>query len=57
MMNTDTLERIQATPKLRTKPLVETRFFRQFKSSLGNVVPPLVIISLLLLIWEILWQR
>lgn len=54
MMNTDSLERLHASPKRRTTPLVETRFFKQFKVQLGHVLPPIVIIGLLLLVWEIM---
>ncbi|WP_394672308.1 nitrate ABC transporter permease [Limnobacter sp.] len=45
MMTTDSLERLQTTPKAKSK---------LFKESLGKLVPPIVIMSILLLIWEIL---
>ena len=45
MMTTDSLERLQTTPKAKSKPFTE---------SLGKLVPPIVIMSILLLIWEIL---
>ena len=54
MMNTDTLERLQAAPKVKSKPFVETAAFKQLKESMGKIVPPIVIMSILLLIWEIL---
>ena len=54
MMNTDTLERLQTAPKVKSKPFVETAAFKQLKESMGKIVPPIVIMSILLLIWEIL---
>jgi len=54
MMNTDTLERLQTAAKVKRKPFVETAAFRQLKDSVGKVIPPIVIISILLLIWEIM---
>lgn len=52
MMNTDTLERLQTTPKMKSKPFVETITFKQLKESMGKIVPPIVIMSILLLIWK-----
>ncbi|VWX33880.1 nitrate ABC transporter permease [Limnobacter sp. 130] len=45
MMTTDSLERLQTTPKAKSK---------LFTESLSKLVPPIVIMSILLLIWEIL---
>ncbi|MCR2747592.1 nitrate ABC transporter permease [Limnobacter parvus] len=54
MMNTDTLERLQTTPKVKGKPFIETAAYKRAKESLAKLVPPIVIMSVLLLIWEIL---
>jgi nitrate/nitrite transport system permease protein len=52
MMNTDTLERLQTAPKVKSKPFVETAAFKQLKESMGKIVPPIVIMSILLLICQ-----
>ncbi|HEX4842294.1 MAG TPA: nitrate ABC transporter permease [Limnobacter sp.] len=62
MMNTETLNTMHAaslpvTAKPRITPLVQTRFFKQLTQSLGKLVPPVVIMALLLLIWEILCSQ
>ncbi|HEX4916303.1 MAG TPA: nitrate ABC transporter permease [Limnobacter sp.] len=62
MMNTDTLNKMHAASlpvptKPRITPLVQTRLFKQFTQSLGKLVPPVVIMALLLLIWEILCSQ
>lgn len=54
MMNTDTLERLQTAPKAKSKPFIETAVYKQMKESMGKLVPPIVVMSILLLIWEIL---
>ncbi|HEX4880198.1 MAG TPA: nitrate ABC transporter permease [Limnobacter sp.] len=62
MMNTDTLNKMHAASlpvpaKPQATPLVQTRFFKQLTQSLGNLVPPVIIMALLLLIWEILCSQ
>ncbi|WP_370263193.1 nitrate ABC transporter permease [Limnobacter sp.] len=62
MMNTDTLNNLHAASlpvpaKPRITPLVQTRFFKQLTQGLGKLVPPVVIMALLLLVWEILCSQ
>ena len=55
MMTTDSLERLQTQPttNVKSKPFFETAAFKHLKESIGKLLPPFVVISLLLLIWEI----
>ena len=54
MMTTDSLERLQTAHKVKSKPFIETAAFKQVQESLGKLVPPVVVMTILLLIWEIL---
>jgi nitrate/nitrite transport system permease protein len=54
MMTTDSLERLQTAHKVKSKPFIETAAFKQVKEGLGKLVPPVVVMTILLLIWEIL---
>ena len=54
MMTTDSLERLQTAYKVKSKPFIETAAFKQVQESLGKLVPPIVVMTILLLIWEIL---
>lgn len=55
MINTETLEKLHRESRAKkTTPLMQTAAFKKIESTLGNLIPPLVIIGMLLLVWEIL---
>jgi nitrate/nitrite transport system permease protein len=55
MINTETLEKLHRESRAtKTKPLMQTAAFKKIESTLGDLIPPVVIIGLLLLVWEIL---
>lgn len=55
MITADNMDQLTkpATRKKHT-PLIETAMFKQFKKSMAQFIPPVLILALLLLIWEIL---
>jgi nitrate/nitrite transport system permease protein len=55
MINTETLEKLHRESRAKkSTPLMQTAAFKKVESILGDLIPPVVIIGLLLLVWEIL---
>ena len=52
MITADHMDQL-AKPAVRKKhtPLIETAMFKQFKKSMSQFIPPVLILALLLLIW------
>lgn len=55
MINTETLEKLHRESRAtKVTPLMQTVAFKKVEHTLGNLIPPLAIIGMLLLVWEIL---